>query len=356
VAVAGSASGKKKIVRKPVEVEVVEEVVTEEEEVVVSEVTAYIPDEEIGDSYISRKINGGVWDIALFEWAQHQAVNILLSGDTGSGKTAVGRAYASKKGCLYYGVPCDVSIDPTAMIGKMMPLSDGKFGWVDGPITSIVRGPCGLASECEDDECYAGVLNISEVNFMSPKIAASLYSLLDSRRQLVLLGNEGEVITAHHNLLIVADMNPNYRGTQALNDAFKNRFGIQINWGYSDDVEKKLIKSASLLAATKSLRNAYGKELRTPVGTNALMEFEQFALEPILGVSFAIHNFVNRFQPDEQGAVRNILSVQEKNLMDDYATLLVAQAKSEMDGVEEEETEEYEDFGDEEFEYEIDDE
>lgn len=297
-------------------------------------ITATIPDASVGERYIPRRVNG-VWDLELLQYAQENGINVLLQGDTGAGKTAVGEAYASQKECLYYSLPCDVSIDPSAMMGKLMPTDDGGFEWVDGPVTSIVRGPCGLGSACDDPDCYAGVLNISEMNFMPPKIAAALYSLLDSRRTVVLLGNKGEVIEAHHNLLIIGDMNPNYRGTVQLNAAFFNRFAIKVKWGYDDGVERKLVKSASLRALASKLRAKYGTELRTPVSTNMLMEFERFMIEPLLGLSFAVENFCTTFQPDEEGAVRNVIQVMEADLKADAVKLTDPPEKGKKPRVEE---------------------
>lgn len=277
---------------------------------------ATVPDEEIGSAYVSRKLVGGRKDIELLDYAQQTRKNVLLKGPTGSGKTAVGRAFAALTRQLYYSLPCDISIDPTALFGKMMPREGGGFEWVDGPVTALAR--------------HGGVLNISEVNFMSPKIAASLYPLLDSRRQLTLLGNKGEVIEAHDRLLIIADMNPNYRGTQQLNAAFLNRFPLKVQWDYDPKVEASLVESASLAELAKKLRAS--NEVRTPVSTNMLMEFVDIGCD--LGYEFAAANFLESFEPTEVPAIQNLMKLQRQELESDINNLTLKRYPSDEDASE----------------------
>lgn len=285
-----AASKGRRVVKKPASASVAEEP---------SEGNAYIPELEVYSTYVGRSISG-VPDMTMLEHALSNDMNVLLAGPTGSGKTRVGAAFAAMKGIPYYSVPCDVSIDPSALFGKMVPTETvGVFKWQDGPVTELVR--------------TGGVLNLSEINFMSPKISASLFPLLDHRRQLPLLANHGEIIRpAPGELLIIADHNPGYRGTQQLNAAFMNRFPIKSTWDYDDRVEESLVGSASLRAIAKKLRAMAGREIHTPVSTNGLMEFESLAVA--FGVQFAIGNFVNAFQPPEQEAVRNALVISESEL------------------------------------------
>lgn len=278
---------------------------------------AYIPDEEISHRYIGRKI-WGVWDFEIAKIARDEMKNILLMGPTGAGKTLFGEAFAAKLQLPYYSLPCDVSVDPSSIFGRMQPTETvGKFAWQDGPATEVVRGPCGLADKCDDPDCFAGVLNVSEVNFMPPKISASLYPLLDGRRYIPLLGHKGEVVRAHKGLLIIADMNPNYRGTMELNAAFKNRFDFKIPWDYDNEVEERLVQYPTLRDIAKRLRDMYGMEIQTPVSTNMLMEFETFAANPVLSVDFATNNFVSAFHPDEQEAVTKVFELNKVKLEKD---------------------------------------
>lgn len=262
---------------------------------------SFIPAKDYADRYVHRKVLG-VPDFDLLTHCRAHQMNLLLMGDTGAGKTMLPMAYAAANGIPYYTVPCDVSIDPTALFGKMMPGDEvGKFVWVDGPVTELVR--------------YGGVLNISEINFMPAKIAASLYSLLDHRRSIQLLGHKGEHVKAHPDLLVVADMNPKYRGTMDLNLALNNRFPVKVTWSYDPVVEDNLVASRALLGLVRSIRNK--ADIRTPIGTNMMMEFMSIAVS--LGIKFATHNFANAFAESERDPVAKILEAAEVEIGRDVA-------------------------------------
>lgn len=289
-----SASTRKRVVRKPAKTEELSH-----------EIHAYIPDPEIAHKYVGRQING-VWDKTIADIAIAEKRNILLMGPTGSGKTLFGEAYAAATGRMYYSLPCDVSIDPTALFGRMQPTEvAGRFEFVYGPVSQIVK--------------YGGVLNISEINFMMPKIAASIYPLLDGRRYIPLLGHRGEVVRAHEDLLIIADMNPNYRGTIELNAAFKNRFGFKIPWDYDTTVEEKLVKYPTLREIASQLREMHGTDITTPVSTNMLMEFESFVANSALSYEFAAANFASAFETDEQEAVTKVFELNKTKLESEIA-------------------------------------
>lgn len=292
-----------RVAKPTAKVRVKEPVVAMEATEDLSQRHAFIPDPNYAKNYIHRKVNG-VRDFALLDYAMQNGHNVLLMGDTGAGKTMCPMAYAAENGLPYYSLPCDVSIDPSALFGKMMPGDEvGKFEWTDGPVTELVRN--------------GGVLNISEVNFMPAKIASSLYPLLDHRRSIQLLGHRGEHVKAHRDLLIVADMNPKYRGTQELNLAFANRFAIKVMWGYDAAVEESLVPSAALLDLVRNIRKEAG--IQTPVGTNMMLEFiEMFSA---LGLKFASDNFKNGFRDTERGAVENLLDAASVNISNELSKL-----------------------------------
>lgn len=309
----------------------------------VSHTSAYVPDKKIADGYVGRTVNN-IPDQEIFEKALELNLNVLLRGDTGSGKTLAGAAFAARVGALYYSVPCDVSIEPSAFFGKRHPgENQGEFPWIDGPVTQVVRGKCGLGDKCRDETCIA-VLNISEINFMSPKISASLFPLLDSRRSLPLLAKDGEVVRAHTRLLIIGDMNPGYRGTQPLNAAFANRFPITIDWGYDEKVERKLVKSKTLYDIAKKIR-AMPDEVQTPTGTNRLLEFDTIAVE--FNIDFAIQIFLNGYSPEERTAIEKLMELERTRLNNDYNP----PKDSEVGVNEDEEDDDYEDDEDEDLPY-----
>lgn len=301
VKVAISNNKSVRVVRRSLETS--QEEVEAKIEAFLGEKHAYIPDKKYASKYVHRKIKG-VEDFSLLDTCMAKQWNLLLRGDTGAGKTMLPMAYAASKGLRYYSIPCDVSIDPSALFGKMMPTDTlGEFEWVDGPVTEMVR--------------YGGVLNISEINFMPAKIAASLYQLLDHRRALTLLAHKGETISAHDELLIVADMNPKYRGTTDLNIALANRFPIKSDWGYDASVESQLIQSGALLSIVQGIRKQ--DEIRTPVGTNAMQEFEEIA--PALGIDFAVENFIAMFAESERDPVKKTFDISIGNVRREIAAI-----------------------------------
>lgn len=268
---------------------------------------ATVPDESFFTDYVSRVIVKGdasknspdMTDFDVFDRAFAKKQNVLLEGPTGCAKTSAVLAYAAHKSMPFYAIPSNIGIEPSQLFGKFVPMPDGSVAWVDGPVTSIVR--------------HGGVLLINEVNFMPDRVATVLFGLLDKRRQITLLDHNAEVIDADDNLLIVADMNPEYEGTRPLNKAFRNRFAVQLPWGYDEDVEKKLIRSNALRdMATKLRADTDNGGLETPCSTNMLMEFEDNYRE--VSYDYAAFTFIAHYNADERGAVRLVIDTYRDNI------------------------------------------
>ena len=268
-----------------------------------SNLRALIPSEEFAEFYVHRNI-GGVKDTEILAKARLMCHNTLIYGPTGPGKTSMVLAYAAEKRLPFYSVPCNGAIDPRQLFGSWIPTTEaGKYKWVDGPVTTMVR--------------RGGVLLLNEVNFVPPRIAAVLYSLLDMRREMQLIDHNGEVIKAHQQFQVVADYNPDYEGTRPLNEAFKNRFAIKLRFDYEPTIEAKLFDSKTLHAITKQLRDAHRRgEVDTPISTNMMVEFEDLVFE--LGLDFAIENFLNAFSAEERSGVAEVVKLHREALVADF--------------------------------------
>jgi len=259
---------------------------------------AEVPGQHFLDGYVNRVIDG-LTEFDIFDAALASKDNVLLEGPTGSGKTSAVYAYAHARNLPLYSLSSSAGSEPSQFRGRFIPDGNGGFKWQDGPMTDVAR--------------HGGILLINEVNFLRDAVASDFMGLLDKRRKVELLDNDGEVIYAPDDFLIVADMNPDYRGTRELNAAFRNRFAIQVVFDYDTAIESKLVRSKSVRDMAKQFRADIAKGMfETPVSTNMLVEFERIALA--LNTQFAIRNFITHFPSDDRGAVKQVIDTWVANI------------------------------------------
>jgi nitric oxide reductase NorQ protein/cobaltochelatase CobS len=268
-------------------------------------VLAQVPDKKWATEYVQRKVLGNLSEFDIYDSAMANAENVLVFGPTGSGKTMSVLAYASARNLNYYNISSHNGSEPSQWIGQWIPTTDGHYAWQDGAVTQIVRN--------------GGVLLLNEVNFLPERVTTAIFSLLDDRREIQLMGKDGEIIKAHPNLLIVADMNPMYRGTRPLNEAFKNRWAHKLEFDYDPKIEKALVKSKSLIEMANALRESHIKgELATPVSTRDLVTFSRNVER--LGLDYAMYSFLNGFNVGkERNAVRmTVENTYKVNIASDF--------------------------------------
>ena len=263
-----------------------------------------IPDKAFAKAYINRKVVNNLTDFEILDFAMASHKNVLIEGHAGSGKTAMVQAYASARGLRYFNVACHIGLEASHLIGRWIPTPDGHFRWQDGAVTEIVRN--------------GGVLLFNEINFAPERFLTFIFSLLDYRREIQLMENGGEVIKAHPDLLIVADMNPDYRGTRPLNQALADRFPERLVFPYDNAIEQKLLGSKALLDMANQLRTEFDKgTINTPISTRNLVAFADNA--KALGMDFATYCYINSFEGDEErSAVRLLLTTHRDNIASDF--------------------------------------
>lgn len=261
--------------------------------------TLQVMDPAFAKKYVNRKVRGKQ-DHEVFRIAQENDINVQIMGPTGSGKTTGAVAYASATGQPMFRVPGNQALVPEQLYGSYAPDGNGGWHWQDGPVTAIVR--------------QGGVLILDEANLISPKVLTDLYPLLDFGREITLKDHGNEVVKAQPGkVLIVVTGNPDYVGTGIFSEAFVDRFGIRfLDWGYDAAVERKLVKSRSLLKMAGDLRKRTD-DILTPVSTRLLTEFEEVV--KILGWDFAVDNLLDRFgDSEEREAVRGVFNTVQDNI------------------------------------------
>jgi MoxR-like ATPase len=267
-------------------------------------VAALVPDPRIASAYVHRAIDG-YDDFDLLDVAIEEQENVLLAGPTGSSKTSFFRAYAAARGLPFVLVECNAAMDPGVIVGRTTVVNEGEIRWVDGDMTLAVR--------------YGGVTLIDEINMSHPRVTAAWHQLLAVTRRMS-IPEAGETISAGRGgigdpqpTLFGAAYNPRYQGTVRLNEALSNRFAIQLDWDYERAVEAELVTSARLLDMAENIR-ALG-EIRSPLSTNMLMEFERHAGR--FGMPLASRLFGNHFAADERGPVNRALEANSAAIASD---------------------------------------
>jgi len=273
----------------------------------------YIPSKNQFAHYFPRTFAGGVTEYDFYTFALENRMNVLLFGEAGVGKTTSAEWIASELGVPYAEIPSNSAMDYSQVVGTLLPnTTTGILEWRDGTALRVIR--------------EGGVLLIGEVNTLAKNVSQFFMSLLDDRRHVTIMENGGEVVQAHPNLLIIADMNPNYRGVSLLNEAWKDRFEIKVEFDYDRSIESKFIKSSSLLDLAYGMRSSSrGVDARvqgststifdTPISPRILKTFEKLATQ--LNYDFAVQNMVNAFDIEERSSVKMMLEGAEYNIKSD---------------------------------------
>ena len=129
------------------------------------------------------------------------------------------------------------------------------------------------------------------------------------------MDKDGEVIKAHPDLLIVGDMNPNYKGTRPMNQAWADRFRHVLDFPYDNSIEKRLIPNKAILDMASQLRDRFDKEeLSTPISTRALVGFQDNL--DSLGIDYAMYAYLNTFGHEkERASVKLVLETYRENIL-----------------------------------------
>jgi len=280
-------------------------------------------------NYVSRTLAGGKTDLEVMEAYFNRRdendgypVSVALVGDTQSGKTyliqvqafRIAKLLGLQKPLPLFLLAGSSAITDHDLFGQYRPIivnGQERLVWMEGIVALAAR--------------LGGILYLDEVNAMSGSVTAAIHPLLDNRHQFVnirkpvwkgtvetdpVTGVEThhgayrpETVMANKNLWIMASWNPGYAGMAKTNEAFANRFKL-LEWGYDEEVEKKLIKSPAVRLLGQALRNARAqRSITTPVGTRALQLLEGDLVH--LGVDYSLWAFMGQFVSSQEKIVVN---------------------------------------------------
>ena len=253
--------------------------------------------EQIGH-YIERTLVGGVNEVTMYDKAKKLKLNVLLEGGAGSGKTSSPINYGYKRNQGVVVVSMSAGIEVGHFVGKTIIKNDGQVGWVDGVLVQAMK--------------RGDILVIDELDFATPKIMQRLQDVL-ANRTLTLVENEGEVIHAHPDFLVVATYNNGYRGSNKVNEAVLDRFKIKLMFDYDTTIEKQLIKSPTLLQLAEQMRaDSISGIYTTPISLRLLLALQELTSE--INYEFAVENFLMGFTTDERPSVKLLLEAHRYNL------------------------------------------
>lgn len=147
--------------------------------------------------------------------------NVLLSGESGTGKTAFALALARVMGAPLHAVPLALGTTTTQLIGQLILEADGGSAWRDGFLPRAYR--------------LGGVLLLDELGAAQDGVCAVLHPALESPRRPFLIAQTGESVQPSPLVIIGTDngagvgaASQRNRHTTGLSAALRERFTLQL--------------------------------------------------------------------------------------------------------------------------------
>jgi cobaltochelatase CobS len=198
------------------------------------------------------------WQVGARELDKMEAIAVALDdgenvfdvGPTGCGKTAGVYQLAAALNQPVRKIPLSGDARVADFFGTMVVEVDEKTGqsvtlWRDGVFTEAMR--------------KGHWILLDEIDACPPAILFSLHSVLEKGGHLTLAGNGGEVVNPHPEFRVFATANTLgrgddtglYTGTNILNEAFLDRFGVVVMSDYPEAATETdiLVKKSSVSKA-----------------------------------------------------------------------------------------------------------
>lgn len=244
-----------------------------------------------GSTYYARKW-GNYWDVDVLKKARAEGVFILLTGEAGTGKTAMAEAAFGEE-LITMVITGETTVDN--IVGSFLPDGEGGYIWVDGPLLTAVKE--GLP------------ILMDEILLGDPKVLSVVYPLLDGRGFLDVSTNPNiGVVYAKEGFYLLGAGNPDAIGAK-LSGPLKSRFTVQTkvtsDWdlALSLGVHPTVVKMAASLDARLSGVNAtvsWAPQFRE------LLAFKK--AEELWGLKFAYHNLMGLVPRGDMDQVMDLLS------------------------------------------------
>lgn len=241
----------------------------------------------------------------------NEKLPVLLTGETGTGKTSLVRFLANKTNNAFRRVNHNGGTTVDDIVGKILINKEGTF-WQDGVLTEAMRN--GYWYEAD------------EINASNAETLFIYHSLLDDDSYIVLPENGGEVVKPHPNFRFFATMNPSadYHGVKELNKALTSRFIVLKTDFPSPAIEAKILMDRTgvdkevadkMIKLAGAIRGAHSKEkMQFVLSTRDLIMWAQ--MYQIYGkyIVSAEMSVLNKVGADDFQAVKDFLAIDFKDI------------------------------------------
>ncbi|MFG2058568.1 AAA family ATPase [Micromonospora sp. NPDC048930] len=242
-----------------------------------------------GDLYFPRKLAGAT-DVDVLRRLRDKRIPVLLYGPPGTGKTAL--VEAAFPDLLTVAGTGDTVVED--FLGNFIPLPDGGFEFVYGPLVVAMR--------------EGRALLVDDATLIPPKVLAVLYPAMDGRRVITIPGYRNERVEAADGFYVIAGHNPGVHGA-VLTEALASRFDVHIEVTTDWDLARHLGVPRPAVEAAIALntdlaagRVGWAPQLRELLGFTRVSK--------TLGAAAAVANLVGRAPLEDREQVLAALKQQ----------------------------------------------
>ncbi|MBM0273990.1 AAA family ATPase [Micromonospora tarensis] len=242
-----------------------------------------------GDLYFPRKLAGAT-DVDVLRRLRDKRIPVLLYGPPGTGKTAL--VEAAFPDLLTVAGTGDTVVED--FLGNFIPLPDGGFEFIYGPLVAAMR--------------EGRALLVDDATLIAPKVLAVLYPAMDGRRVISIPGYRNERVEATEGFYVIAGHNPGVHGA-ILTEALASRFDVHIEVTTDWDLARHLGVPRPAVEAAITLntdlaagRVGWAPQLRELLGFTRVTK--------TLGSAAAVSNLVGRAPIDDREQVLAALKAQ----------------------------------------------